>query len=341
MRAACRHPRFASLLALGRVACRLRRRQRLELVGRLGVRLKQDLTSFAQLASGKSQQACDRYMSPEALAAAQLVGGCEARWSTTPSRRTGRSMSIECCPGSRRPSPGRWRRTRRQRAAARRLRRAFTGCSGAPSVVLRPQPRRQRHRPRPQPQPRQARRQPQARQPRREFSDNHHHHRRRTSAPMRQPRGVDAGPGVGTGTASCAYGVAAGEKTSCAFAETVDLVVTYAQTATGYVPAHPFAYSQVTRKTYRLSCEIDNVPDVQCSTASGATASFAYTNARTRPTPAGPPGEASRRRRLAGRDAMFGSPTTPRQTPVTRASTSRPAGIGLLAGEQLRDPSAL
>ena len=87
---------------------------------------------------------------------------------------------------------------------------------------------------------------------------------------------VDVGPGVGSGVGLCAHNVAVAARTSCQFAENVYALIVKARATNGYVPAHIRVYSPVTNRDYAMTCEIDNVPEVVCSTADGAVVSIPY-----------------------------------------------------------------
>lgn len=75
---------------------------------------------------------------------------------------------------------------------------------------------------------------------------------------------------------SCGGEIAAAAHTSCPFARNVFTAVATAQNADGYIPRTVVAFSPVTKQTYRLSCEINDVPEIVCSTMTGATVSMPY-----------------------------------------------------------------
>jgi hypothetical protein len=89
---------------------------------------------------------------------------------------------------------------------------------------------------------------------------------------------VAVGPPNGAGTFDCgAIGgvtVYGGPNTSCAFARNVYKAAVAFFHEVGADAAHLIAYSPVTGKRYRLTCEINSADQVNCSTDSGALISF-------------------------------------------------------------------
>jgi len=98
---------------------------------------------------------------------------------------------------------------------------------------------------------------------------------------------LSTGPPAGGATNRCGSVYAgleidSGPSTSCAFARNVFRSALAFFRRLGADAAHLTAYSPVTRKTYRLTCEIDNVNQADCSTGSGAFVTFpAFTSPPT------------------------------------------------------------